>query len=340
MKFTNLKAFERHLDEADRKHLADLYAIIGKEAFEVKSATNKLVNLLIKSQNNSEFALKVYEASKLNVQDLTEELGALPFLSEKRVILIENAENLSKTDTLALEKYFTQLNPTLCLIISASAINRGANFYKKLEKAGIILDIAEEKSWEKEKSLKSWIIGKVQQEKKRISQEAIALLQKQIGTDQLSLHQELEKLFCFVEDEEITVQHIAEITTSMTTETGWQLASAIFSRNANEAFSIADGLLNSGTPLLALIRQLRSSVQTDYQICTILDSGGTDAEITAEFPYMKGRILENHIQAARNYGSARFKKALLKIDETESMAKNSLCSDDVLLQLLITKVLL
>lgn len=341
MKYTNAKAFEKHLEDADPKHLADVYAVIGKEAFEVKTAVDKLIKILLKPQKNPEFALKTYDGEKLLFEDLMEELHSLPFFSEKRVILIQNADGLSKNEIAKLEDYFSNPNRTLCLIISATAINRATNFYKKLEKAGIILDIAEEKSWEKEKSSKDWIFAKVSNEKKRISPEAINALQKQAGVDQATLHQEIEKLICFIgERNEITLQDIALITTSVNTENAWQLCDAIFSRNAGVALTIMKGLLNDGVAFLALIRQIRAQVQTDYQICTILANGGTGADVTAQYPYMKGRILENHCSAALSYGLSRFKKAMLKIDETESAAKNGLGSDDFLAELLITHLVI
>jgi DNA polymerase-3 subunit delta len=339
MKYTNYKAFERHLEEADAGLLADVYAVMGKEAFEVKAAGDRLVAVLLKSKKNPELALKVYNGEKLMLEDLLQELYSLPFFSDKRVVLIQNAESLSKVQTERLEEYLERPNRTLCLIISASAINRGTTFYKKLEKTGIILDIAEEKSWEKEKSTREWLFETVAKEKKRIGHEAVQMLQKQIGTDRALLTQELEKLICFIDDrDEITMQDIAAISTSVNTENIWQLSDAIFSRNANSALRITKGLLNEGTAFLALLRQIRAQVQTDYQICTILANGGTGAEVTATYPYMKGRILENHMQAASSYGLSRFKKAMLKIDETESMAKNGFQDDDFLAELLIANL--
>jgi DNA polymerase-3 subunit delta len=336
MKYTNVKAFEKHLHDADRAHLSDVYGVIGKESFEVKSAVDLLIKMLLKSQKNPEFALKVYDGNKFLFEDLMQELHSLPFFSEKRVVLLQNADELSKTETARLEDYFTNPNRTLCFIISASAINRATNFYKKMEKVGIILDIAEEKSWEKEKSSKEWIFARVAKEKKRIGPDVVSMLQKQIGTDLSTLAQEIEKLICYIgERNEITMQDVSAISTSINTETAWQLCDAIFSRNAAHALVVMKGLLDEGVPFLALIRQIRAQVQTDYQICTILSNGGSAQDITAEFPYMKGRILDNHCQAASGYGLSRFKKAMLKIDETESAAKNGLGSDDFLAELLI-----
>lgn len=337
MKYTNVKAFEKHVQGSDKDHLADIYALIGKESFEVKKAADKLIAVLLSSETDPALALKIYQGEALDLNDLMQELRSFPFFCKKRVVLIQNAENLSKQEIAKLEDYFSSPNRAACLIFTASAINRSTNFYKKLEKAGVILDIAEEKPWEKEKSSKEWVMAKVAEDKKKITEEAVHALIAQAGTNQAFLFQEIEKLICFIGDRnEITAKDVAVITSSVNSDTIWQLSDAIFSRNGLHAFQIMKSLMEEGTAFLALLRQIRAQVQTHYQICTILANGGGSSGVTAAYPYMKGRILENNMQLASSYGLVRFKKAMLKIDETESFAKNGIGSDNALAEMLIT----
>lgn len=164
-------------------------------------------------------------------------------------------------------------------------------------------------------------------------------LLKQLGTDQSLLYQEIEKLFCYVGDRsEITLQDVSMISTSVNVENVWQLGDAIFRCDVNSALRISKALLNDGTALLALLRQIRSQFQTKFQICSILKNGGTSAEVVQQYPYMKGNILERNMQMALNYGMPRFKKGMIKIDETELQAKNSGADSDILLELLIAAI--
>lgn len=341
MKYTNIKAFEKHLEEADHQHLADVYAIISKDEFLRKSATDKLIQVLLKPQNNAEFALKVFDAEKFSFEDLFQELSSYPFFSEKRVLLLQNGESLSKNEMSRLEDYFTKPNRTVCLILSASAFIKTTNFYKKLEKEGIILDIVEEKSWEKEKTAKEWILGKIFKEKKKIHPEALNLIQKQVGNDFATLNQEIDKLICYVgERNEIQIKDVSVLTTNVHTETIWQLSDAIFLRNPLKALSITKSILDEGTPFLVFLRQVRGQIQTGFQIATILSTGGGGDEIVKIYPYMKGRILESHIHSATSYGLVRFKKAMLKIDEIEAQAKNGMGQDSFLAEMLISHLVI
>jgi DNA polymerase-3 subunit delta len=267
------------------------------------------------------------------------ELQALAFFSARRVIVLQQADKLVKAETEQLEKYFENPNRSICFILAASAINHATNFFKKAEKAGIVLDIAEEKPWEKERSMQEWIAQKVAKEGKRVDPSVCLALVKQLGTDTATLHQELEKLICYIGDRQaITPQDLHAVCISVNSENAWQLGEAIFRRDGAAALRITKALLDEGTVFLALLRQIRNQFQTECQVCSILSNGGTPQDVSAQFAFMRGTILDRHIQQAQAYGMTRLKKGLLAIDDTEVMAKNSGSDPKWLAERLIIKL--
>jgi DNA polymerase-3 subunit delta len=336
MKYTTIKALEKHLAESAP---LPIYLILGKEAFERKQAVDLLISKLLKKEDNPELSCKILDGDRLDIEELMQELNTFGFFAKFRIVLIQNADKLSKPITEELESYFANPNPTICLILSAITINHATNFYKKGEKVGISLEFLEEKPWEKEKTMKDWVNTLALAEGKTIDQQAVQVLLKQIGTDQALIQQEMEKLFCYVGDkQQISLQDISAVCTHVNVETAWQLGEAIFKRDAPNALRISKALLSDGVAVFALIRQIRSQLQTEYQISTLLAQGTNTDQISRKFPYMRGQILERHLQMAQQYGTARFKKAMLKIDEIELLAKNSSTDPEVLTELLIIKL--
>lgn len=202
-----------------------------------------------------------------------------------------------------------------------------------------MLDIPEEKPWEKEKSLQDWIVSEIHSRGKKISERTAQVLLKQIGLDQSLLSHEMDKLCCYVgERSEIALQDIHQISVNCSLENIWQLGEALFRKDAQTALRIGKALLNEGAALIALLKQIRSQFQTEFQICSILFQGGGSQEISQQFPYMKGHILDRHIKSAQGYGMGNFKKGLLMIDETELQAKNSSTDPEFLFELLIVKL--
>jgi DNA polymerase III subunit delta len=336
MKYSNLRAFEKHLEGAAPKHFANIYLVLAKDAFERKIAVERIIDSVFKDQSSREMGVQTFDSEGLNIEQLLNELQALVFFSAQRIIVLQQAEKLAKSACEKLESYFAHPNRSICLVISASAINHSTLFYKKAEKAGVILEIAEEKPWEREKSMQEWLVQKAMCEGIKIHPQVCQGLLKQTGTDLASLNQEVEKLICYVgERKEITLSDLSAVCTNLNLESIWQLGEAIFRCDGAAALRIMKKLLNEGTAFLALLRQLRSQLQTDYQICSLLISGGSSADVAVQFPYMKGAILERHLEQSRTYGMQRFKRGLLKIDETEILAKNSSVDTDWLAENLI-----
>lgn len=341
MKYSNLRAFEKHLNSAAPAHFSPIYMVLDKDRFTRKMAVDAVQTALLKDQKNRELCLKVFEGDRLTESALFDELNALSFFSEMQVIVLDLSEKPPKALTKALEEYCAAPSKSKFLLISAPSVSSSTNFYKAVEKAGIILEVAEEKGKEKEKNLIDWISSRVASKGKKIDSQASHLLVQQTGSDQALLYNELDKLFCYVDDRPaITVQDVSTLCASVNHETIWQLGEALFRRDAATALRISKALMNEGTAFLQLIRQVRNQFQTEFQVCSLLSNGGTKDDVAKLFPYMKGFILDRHTQMAQAYGLARFKKGMQNIDAIELMAKNSNTEHDLLADMLIFKLTL
>ncbi len=339
MKFNNLRAFEKHLASAAPQHFCPLYLILSKESFERETAFGKLRAYYFKGQQMNAFSVKAIEADKISLSGLMEELNAGSLFVKKRIVILQSAEKLDKPAMQRLESYFEDIEPGICLVISAAAINHNTNFYKKAEKVGVVLELAEAKPWEKEQSIHLWIAETLAVDGRRIAQAASQQLVKLLGPEPSILQNELQKLICFIgERKEIQLGDIYSLTTQLAVETGWQLGEAIFSRDAAAALRISKAILNDGVPFILLLRQLRSQFQTGLNILGILAQGGTSVDITQQFPNLKGNILERNLRMAQKYGYKRYKEGLLEVDAAELRSKNSGIDHDLLAELVMIKL--
>lgn len=339
MKYSTLGAFEKHLQGAAPNHFSDVYVILAKDAFARKQGVDRLVALILKDEPTPALCLHIFDAERQSADKVLSELEMLAFFAKKRVVVVQNADSFDKAATTKFESYFAAPNNTVCLVLAAETLNRATNFYKKAEKVGIVLDIAEEKPWEREKTIAEWLRNEAAALKKQIAPATCQLMVKQLGTDQALLHGELQKLACYVgERPTIDERDISAVCTSINLDNAWQLGEAIFRRDAPTALRISKALLADGVALIALLRQVRSQFQTEYQVCAILAHGGSSADVSQEFPYMRGTILDRHVRQAQSYGMPNFKKGLLAIDEAELQAKNSAIDPEFLADLLIVKL--
>ena len=341
MKHSSLISFEQALQTTDQPSTF-LYTILCKETFHRQKAFQLILNsfLAINKEISSD-TITSFDGEKFDSAAFIDEILSLSFFSKNKIIHISNFDKLSKTEIEKIESHFTQLPLHILLVISAAALASNTKIYKLLEKTGLMLDLPEEKSWEKEKKALEWLIQEVSSRNFKMEMRAAQALVKQIGPDYTLLEKELEKLICYTfAKKEITVKDVSEISVQVSIETVWQLGEAIFQRNSAKALIITKNLLNSGTVFLTLLRQIRNQFQTEFQVCSLLAQGEPLEAISRSFPYMKGRILEQHVGLAQNYGIERFRQAMIVIDEHELMAKNSPIEQDFIAQRLILKLTL
>ncbi|MEI8124321.1 MAG: DNA polymerase III subunit delta [Parachlamydiaceae bacterium] len=341
MKYSTMAAFGKHLEGAMPNHFSEIYLVLAKEASSRKQAEDAIASFVLKGEKTPALCLYRFDAEKQNIVSLLQELTTLNIFAKKRVVIAHNVDELDKAATLKLEAYASSPNRSVCFVAIASTINRATTFYKKMEKVGVVLDIPEEKPWEKEKNASLWLYQQAVKEGKQLSQQHCDLLIKQVGTDRDLLSTELQKLICFVgERNVIGHKDIISICSAVNLDNGWQLGEAIFRRDASTALRISKGLLNDGVATIALLRQIRSQFQTEFQVCSILVRGGGGSEVAKEFPYMKGSILDRHIEQSQSYGLERFKQGLLAIDDAELQAKNTGMDSDFLIERLMIKLTL
>ncbi len=336
MKFTNQRGFDKHLAEAAPHHFAPVYLLINKEDFDRKEIVKTLSRLLLKNLPNDEHHIKRFDASEHSFKQLMQELGAYHFFAKKRVIILENAQELKKEETELLEYYFSNPDPSIYLIFAATAINRAARFYKQVEKAGVILDLEEKKPWEKEAALVSFLIQWFKEQGISVPSAVAQSIVKTVNQDKFFLQQEMEKLLCFLgERKELTSRDVAAVGSGSFVQNIWQLGDAIFNRQGSLAIEIACQLLNSGENFIALLRSLRTQFQT-----RLLGAVSPPEEVQSRYPYLRGQMLHKQIQQAQKYGAAACRKGLLLIDETELLAKNGAFAPNLLLEKLLFQLVI
>ncbi len=324
MKFPTLAALKQYFTNTPPQQRASIFLLVAAEQYPRKEAEELLIKTIVPKNAPADLSLTAYSAEALTPMTLISELEMMNMFCPHRLLIIQHAEALNSATIDALVAYCEKPNPAVTLVVSMETINRATTLYKRLEKAGVVLDIAEEKAWQKEKTLETWIRQKVTESKKTIAPDAVRVLLRFLGTDQNLLSNEIEKIICYIGDRPaITIQDIQALCVRMPLETVWQLGEAVFTRNGAAALHVMRDLLASEAPLLTLLRQLRSQFQTEFKVCTIIARGGHREEVSRMFPYMNGNILERHMQMASSYGIEKFKKGLLAIDAAELAVKNS-----------------
>lgn len=332
MKFTTLRAFQKHIEGAERSGFSRLYLISSSEGGEGRMALDCLVEGIRRKEGVDPLGIRTL--LNASVGSLSQEIDTVNFFSPKRILIATGAETLSKQEEALVLK---PLPPGLFLILLAEG--KSTAFFKKVEKEGIVVELGSEKSWEKERNAQEWIMQRFREEKREIESAAIPLLAKEAGGEMALLEQEIIKLITYTEGKKvITRNDVVAVSISRPALSVFLLSEALFKKQIPTAIKLFRDLLEEGNAYFAILKQLRGQVLIDLEIASILRAGGNVAEITQSYPYIKGFILEKHLETVRTWGFDGLKRALIYLDDFEIRAKEGSANYPLLADLFVIKL--
>jgi len=293
VKHQTVSAFEKHL--AHPNHLASAYMIITPCPFERRKMIGKV--------------LACFPKNSLKICDIPEEVVAhlnTASLFEGPPAVFLDGVDLLKNQTL-LQAYLAKPNPSSLLLLGASTAKPVSELYQKAKKEMVVLDLSEEKPWERKRRLQDWIIESAKKKGKTMLPKAAEALLDHIGMDAAGIFQEIEKLICFTGDRsEITERDIDAISATRDLATGWALSESVIFEGAVVPQSKTADL----SFLLPFIGQLRYHLQNGLQV--------TEQASPSRFPQIRPQLLEKY----QRKKAAFFRKGLAALYELEFAAKS------------------
>ena len=303
-KTTDFPTKQRQLNE-DIKNGAfkQCYLIYGDEAYLRNQNRDKLVKALSGDMTSMNFSR--YEGDGINPGEIIDMAETMPFLSDKRVILIENS-GYFKNGCAELADYLKNPSETTFFIFSEKEVDKRKDIYKTVSKMGFEMCCDEQD----ENTLKLWISSKAKSEGKSISPRALAFMIDRVGTDMSNISTEFEKLVCYCMDKnEITEEDIEAVCANWLTNRIFAMTDAIVEKNQKRAIDLYYDLLALKEPpakILALItRQFNLMLQVKEMSENHKDNSSIASAVKLA-PFLVGK----YINWARGYSRQELIDAL------------------------------
>jgi len=220
-----------------------IYVIAGKDEFLVAEQVTALVNQLL-TPEQMQMCLWRAEADKVTATEIFDELRTLPFLAEKRVVVLSDADDFISNNRELLEKYFENPAASGVLILATSKWPSNTKLAKALPKVGQLIEVEQLKSRE----LVSYITDYAkQQHGKSLPYNTAQMLIEFAGDEPGILRNEIDKLAAYTNStKNISEKDISEI---------------VGHNRAFGAFEVIDSMMAANTG--KAIEQLRVMFQSD-----------------------------------------------------------------------------
>jgi DNA polymerase-3 subunit delta len=193
---------------AKTKKKQSIYVIAGKDDALVGAECDKLVERLLEPAQRVTGLFKA-DPAEVSAADVLDELRTLPFLTDRRVVVVKPADKFVSENRQLLEDYFDSPSPTGILILVAGGWDARTKLAKKLGQVGKLIKIVEPKRWQLPQRLAQYARDA---HSKNLSKNTAELLIELTGDELGRLYGEVDKLALFAaEQPSITTGHVESL---------------------------------------------------------------------------------------------------------------------------------
>ncbi len=189
--------------------------IFGEERFEKAERTRRAMDDLLPPEVDRGMALCEYDGAAREDQGgpvfaaVADDLRTLPFLSDRRVVVIREADAFISASREPLERYFDSPAPSATLVLECRTFPKTTRLYKAVARAGGVLVECKKLS---QRDAVDFVFNQARSLGKRIEPAAANKLAELIGAEAGALASEVEKLAMYAGDRpQITADDVREL---------------------------------------------------------------------------------------------------------------------------------
>lgn len=274
----------------------------------------------------------IYSGKDINVDEVVDIAGTMPFFADRRLIVVEDSGWLKKGNERITELVRALPDTTVMVFVEGEVDKRG-----KLFKAIAANGYAALCEVQDAATLKKWIMGLLKKEGKSITPGALDLLLDKAGTNMEIIRREVEKLVCYrYHDEGITEEDVEQLCTVQVQGQIFEMVEAVAKKDQERALALYYDLLTlkeAPMRILSLIARqfnmlllVKEMKRHGYQENAIASRTGLN-------PYF---LKKKYIPQAAQFQQAQLEAALRACVEAEEDVKTGRMADILSVELIIT----
>jgi len=316
----------------------NIYLFHGSDNF---TATQKINHWRREfEKKHGDLNLQILEGERLTAGDFTEATNTLPFLSEKKLIIIRDfLRDAEEEDRKTVTEKLDQI-PDYCVVVFIERDKPDARtgLFKKLSKIGSVIEFVQPEMHE----LVQWIKKEFERKSSCIGNREAVLLAETVGPDLWQMSGEVEKLSLYGLDKPIDEKSIEALASPNLSASIFKLTDYIAQKNSRMTLRTLNIMMQSGDDLFQIffmiVRHFR--ILIEVKACLEKKMDGTQiAQKIRENPYP----VKIGIGQCKNFTSDKLTqiyRKLLQIDiDTKSGRIKTQAADNTELRLAIERLI-
>lgn len=183
-----------------------IYFLMGEEPYYIDQISDFIEDNVL-DETEKGFNLQVMYGRDVAIDDIISAAKRYPMMSEKQVLIVKEAQDLSRSIE-KLVSYAENVQPTTVLVINYKykKLDKRKKLYKAIDKVGVLFD--SKKLYDNQ--VADWIRRVLSGKNYKIEPKAAQMLVEYLGTDLSKIANELKKLMLILPKETIITDHHIE----------------------------------------------------------------------------------------------------------------------------------
>lgn len=294
------------------------------EPFLAERAAQWLIDAYV-DEANRDFAFGSFHADETRAEAIIGEAQTLPFLAERRVILVRNAEKYAESAGAALIDYLESPSDFTILVLIAGKVDKRTKFYRTCEKAGVVVECPALET----RALQSWVRTEATARGKTLDLEAAKALVTRAGTALSDVNNALTLVIDFVGPDatRVSEEDVHAACADVAEEIIWNLTDAIAASDGGAALKALRNLEDMGKHPDEIVGTINWLLKTAYQVASPESAGAV-----SRFVAQKVKPL------AQKLGRRKLEDAFALCTDTQFMMRETGVDADLAMDLLVIKL--
>ncbi|MBS9766230.1 MAG: DNA polymerase III subunit delta [Flavobacteriaceae bacterium] len=326
--------FNNIINDLQQGKTAPIYFLMGEEPYFIDEISN-FIEKNVLSEEEKGFNQMVLYGLDVEIEDIISNAKRFPMMAEKQVIIVKEAQNLSRTID-KLESYIENPQPSTVLVIcyKYKTIDKRKKLYKQLQKNAVVFESKPLRDYQ----MGDWIRDLLMKKGFKIEPKATIMLEEFLGTDLSKINNEIEKLRIILpEKSTITPTDIEENIGISKDFNNFELQKAVGSKEVLKANRIINHFSkNPKDNPLVMTLALLNSFFTKLLIYHSL-KGKSKANV-AKHLKINPFFVSDYATAGRNYPMRKVSQVISLLHDADVKSKgvgsNSLPQSEILKELL------
>ena len=298
--------------------LKPVYLIHGDEDLLLQRAVRRLRDRL-EAAADVELNMGVFDGPSADIDEIIVAANTLPFMSERRLVIVRDADKMPKDAMHALADYCESPAEHTALVLVARKLAKNTRLYKAVDRLGGVFEFKAPRRSE----LPGLVAEMFEERGKAVDRAGASALVDAVGTDLRALESEVEKVVAHAgDDDRLGPQDIREVVSATAPTSVFDYLDALGARDIGEALTLLARLIADGERVHGLHQLSVRHVRSLLSVRTLLDRDASTAEIASTLG-RPGWLVQRLSTQASRFEETELARALVLAASSEADMKTS-----------------